>query len=234
MLDISGSMSQYTEPVPALSCTAVTDARKRVQSFCSAPGRPTFHDARSSARTRRSALPRSRANVAEWSAHAKRAWSRPLVHAFNQSGRPRRGAHRQGADRSDDTGRAEARPWTNRPGLREFERCTALPQAIWLNPLLRFPGIRGQGKANSHHGLRRTVRRAAADPNLESIAGPGKSTLGERRGAGDPKMWSDRRHDGSPPWARTSIEYLAKPGKGRDLAKWRQRNLLGRSAERLR
>ena len=58
---------------------------------------------------------------------------------------------------------------------------------IWLNPLLRFDGLRGQGQG--HPGHPAACRRIPADPQsgVPGRAVPG--AVGDASRAGDPKAW---------------------------------------------
>ena len=154
LLDISGSMSQYTRLFLHF-LHAVTDARKRVHTFLFGT-RLTNVTARSRRRTPTRRWPRARRSVADWSGGTRIATS---LHAFNKQWARR--VLTQGAIVLLITDGLERDP-DERLGFEIDRLHRSCRRLIWLNPLLRFSGF--EAKATRHPVDAAACRRIAADP----------------------------------------------------------------------
>jgi uncharacterized protein with von Willebrand factor type A (vWA) domain len=179
LLDISGSMSQYTRPLLHF-LHALTAARRRVSTFLFGT-RLTNVTRALRARDPDEALAACSASVVDWSGGTRIATA---LHAFNKLWARRvlgEGAIvlliTDGLERdSDDTLAAEMD--------RLHRSCRRL---IWLNPLLRFD--RFEAKAKGIRSMLPHVDDFRAIHNLESMAEVVRA-LSQRSGrAGDPRQW---------------------------------------------
>jgi uncharacterized protein with von Willebrand factor type A (vWA) domain len=182
LLDISGSMSQYTRLFLHF-LHAVTDARKRVHTFLFGT-RLTNVTRALKARDPDDALAACSANVPDWSGGTRIASS---LHAFNKLWARRvltQGAIvlliTDGLERDADDSLAF-----------EIDRLhRSCRRLVWLNPLLRFEGF--EAKARGIKTMLPHVDEFRAIHNLESMAELVRAlTLGGDR-AGDPKHWIGR------------------------------------------
>jgi uncharacterized protein with von Willebrand factor type A (vWA) domain len=179
LLDISGSMSQYTRLFLHF-LHAVTDARKRVATFLF--GTRLTNVTRALARKDPDeALAAVSASVADWSGGTRIATS---LRAFNKQWARR--VLTQGAIVLLITDGLE-----RDAGERlEFEidrlhrSCRRL---IWLNPLLRFEGF--EPKAKGIRSMLPHVDELRPIHNLESMAQLVRALSVDRAGGGDPKAW---------------------------------------------
>src|SRR5256886_17506702 len=179
LLDISGSMSQYTRLFLHF-LHAVTDARKRVATFLF--GTRLTNVTRALARKDPDeALAAVSASVADWSGGTRIATS---LRAFNKLWARR--VLTQGAivllitdglerDGGDQLGFQIDRPH------RSFRRL------IWLNPLLRFSGF--EAKAKGIRAMLPHVDELRPIHNLESMADLVRALSARGARAGDPKAW---------------------------------------------
>src|SRR4029453_9300832 len=182
LLDISGSMSQYTRLFLHF-LHAVTDARKRVHTFLFGP-RLTNVTRALKARDPDEALAAVSANVADWSGGTRIASS---LHAFNKLWARR--VLTQGAivllitDGLERDGGEEL--------AFEIDRLhRSCRRLIWLNPLLRFSGF--EAKAKGIRAMLPPVDELRPIHNLSSMADLVRA-LSQRGGrAGDPKAWLTR------------------------------------------
>lgn len=179
LLDISGSMSQYTRLFLHF-LHAVTDARKRVHTFLFGT-RLTNVTRALKARDPDEALEACSANVPDWSGGTRIATS---LHAFNKQWARRvlgQGAvvllFTDGLERDpDDTLAFEMD--------RLHRSCRHL---AWLNPLLRFDGF--EARAKGIRAMLPHVDEFRSIHNLESVAELCRAlSAGELR-HGDPKDW---------------------------------------------
>jgi uncharacterized protein with von Willebrand factor type A (vWA) domain len=179
LLDISGSMSQYTRLFLHF-LHAVTDARKRVSTFLFGT-RLTNVTRALKARDPDDALAACSASVVDWSGGTRIATS---LHTFNKLWARRvlgQGAIvlliTDGLERDpDDTLAFEMD--------RLHRSCRRL---IWLNPLLRFEGF--EAKAKGIRSMLPHVDEFRPVHNLDSVAELCRALSGEAAAAGDPKAW---------------------------------------------
>ncbi|MBV9347663.1 MAG: VWA domain-containing protein [Pseudolabrys sp.] len=182
LLDISGSMSQYTRLFLHF-LHAVTDARKRVSTFLFGT-RLTNVTGALKERDPDEALAACSANVADWSGGTRIATS---LHAFNKHWARRvltQGAVvlliTDGLERDgDDTLAFEID--------RLHRSCRRL---IWLNPLLRFEGF--EARAKGVKTLLPHVDELRPIHNLESMAGLVQALSGASADAANPKLWLNK------------------------------------------
>ena len=182
LLDISGSMSQYTRLFLHF-LHGVTDARKRVHTFLFGT-RLTNVTRALKARDPDDALTACTSSVQDWSGGTRIASS---LHTFNKLWARRvltQGAIvlliTDGLERdADDTLGFEID--------RLHRSCRRL---IWLNPLLRFDGF--EARARGIKAMLPHVDEFRPIHNLESMAELVKAlTRGDDR-AGDPKVWMEK------------------------------------------
>jgi uncharacterized protein with von Willebrand factor type A (vWA) domain len=179
LLDISGSMSQYTRLFLHF-LHAVTDARKRVHTFLFGT-RLTNVTRAIKARDPDEALAACSAGVVDWSGGTRIA---PSLHAFNKLWARRvlaGGAvvllFTDGLERDpDDTLAFEMD--------RLHRSCRRL---IWLNPLLRFDGF--EARAKGIRAMLPHVDEFRPIHNLESVAALCRALSEGGSAAGDPKAW---------------------------------------------
>jgi uncharacterized protein with von Willebrand factor type A (vWA) domain len=179
LLDISGSMSQYTRLFLHF-LHAVTDARKRVATFLFGT-RLTNVTRALKARDPDDALAACSASVVDWSGGTRIASS---LHTFNKLWARRvlgQGAIvlliTDGLERDpDDTLAFEMD--------RLHRSCRRL---VWLNPLLRFEGF--EAKAKGIKAMLPHVDEFRPVHNLDSVAELCRALSGEAAAAGDPKAW---------------------------------------------
>jgi len=182
LLDISGSMSQYTRLFLHF-LHAVTDARKRVHTFLFGT-RLTNVTRALKQKDPDEALAAVSASVADWSGGTRIATS---LKAFNKLWARR--VLTQGAIVLLITDGLE------RDGGEslEFEidrlhrSCRRL---IWLNPLLRFSGF--EAKAKGIRSMLPHVDELRPIHNLDSMAGLIAALSGRGAYTGDPKAWLDK------------------------------------------
>jgi uncharacterized protein len=179
LLDISGSMSQYTRLFLHF-LHAVTDARKRVHTFLF--GTRLTNVTRALARKDPDeALTAVSASVADWSGGTRIATS---LRAFNKQWARRvltqgaivllitDGLERDGGERLEF----------------EIDRLhRSCRRLIWLNPLLRFEGF--EPKAKGIRSMLPHVDELRPIHNLESMAQLVRALSVDRGQGGDPKAW---------------------------------------------
>jgi uncharacterized protein with von Willebrand factor type A (vWA) domain len=179
LLDISGSMSQYTRLFLHF-LHAVTDARKRVHTFLF--GTRLTNVTRALARKDPDeALAAVSASVADWSGGTRIATS---LRAFNKQWARRvltqgavvllitDGLERDGGERLEF----------------EIDRLhRSCRRLIWLNPLLRFEGF--EPKAKGIRSMLPHVDELRPIHNLDSMAQLVRALSVDRAGGGDPKAW---------------------------------------------
>ena len=179
LLDISGSMSDYTRLFLHFLHT-LTGARKRVHSFLFGT-RLTNITRNLKEKDPDEALAACSANVADWSGGTRIATS---LHAFNKLWARR--VLTQGAIVLLITDGLERDP----DDRLEFEvdrlhrSCRRL---VWLNPLLRFEGF--EAKAKGIRALLPHVDEFRPIHNLESMADLCRALSGAAGRAGDPRAW---------------------------------------------
>jgi uncharacterized protein len=181
LLDISGSMSQYTRLFLHF-LHAVTDARKRVHTFLFGT-RLTNVTRAIKAKDPDEALAAVGANVADWSGGTRIATS---LHAFNKMWARR--VLTQGAIVLLITDGLERDP-DDRLAFEIDRLHRSCRRLIWLNPLLRFSGFEARAK-----GIRTMVRHVdelRPIHNLDSMAELVRALSGGER-SGDPKAWLDK------------------------------------------
>jgi uncharacterized protein len=179
LLDISGSMSQYTRLFLHF-LHAATDARKRVSTFLFGT-RLTNVTRALKARDPDDALAACSASVLDWSGGTRIATS---LHTFNKLWARRvlgQGAIvlliTDGLERDpDDTLAFEMD--------RLHRSCRRL---VWLNPLLRFEGF--EAKAKGIKTMLPHVDEFRPVHNLESVAELCRALSGDAGRTGDPKGW---------------------------------------------
>jgi uncharacterized protein len=182
LLDISGSMSQYTRLFLHF-LHAVTDARKRVHTFLFGT-RLTNVTRALKAKDPDEALAAVGANVSDWSGGTRIATS---LRAFNKLWARR--VLTQGAIVLLITDGLERDP-DDRLAFEIDRLHRSCRRLIWLNPLLRFSGFEARAK-----GIRTMVPHVdelRPIHNLDSMAElvRGLSATGGR--AGDPKAWLEK------------------------------------------
>jgi uncharacterized protein len=179
LLDISGSMSQYTRLFLHF-LHAVTDARKRVHTFLF--GTRLTNVTRALARKDPDeALAAVSASVADWSGGTRIATS---LRAFNKQWARRvltqgaivllitDGLERDGGERLEF----------------EIDRLhRSCRRLIWLNPLLRFEGF--EPKAKGIRSMLPHVDELRPIHNLESMTQLVRALSVDSAGGGDPKAW---------------------------------------------
>jgi uncharacterized protein with von Willebrand factor type A (vWA) domain len=179
LLDISGSMSQYTRLFLHF-LHAVTDARKRVHTFLFGT-RLTNVTRAIKARDPDDALEACSASVLDWSGGTRIATS---LHAFNKQWARRvlgQGAvvllFTDGLERDpDDTLAFEMD--------RLHRSCRRL---VWLNPLLRFDGF--EARAQGIRAMLPHVDEFRSIHNLESVAELCRALSADAGKAAAPKDW---------------------------------------------
>src|SRR6266480_4224777 len=179
LLDISGSMSQYTRLFLHF-LHAVTDARKRVHTFLFGT-RLTNVTRALRHKDPDEALSAVAASVADWSGGTRIATS---LRAFNK--RWARRVLTQGAIVLLITDGLERDP----DDRLEFEidrLHRSARRLIWLNPLLRFEGF--EAKARGVRTILPHVDELRPIHNLASIADLVMALSAKGKGAGDPKAW---------------------------------------------
>jgi uncharacterized protein with von Willebrand factor type A (vWA) domain len=179
LLDISGSMSQYTRLFLHF-LHAVTDARKRVHSFLFGT-RLTNITRALKAKDPDEAMSLCSASVLDWSGGTRIATS---LHDFNK--RWARRVLTQGAIVLLITDGLERDP----DDKLEFEidrLHRSARRLIWLNPLLRFDGF--EAKARGIRTILPHVDEFRSIHNLDSIAELCRALSASGGRAGDPKEW---------------------------------------------
>lgn len=177
LLDISGSMSQYTRLFLHF-LHAVTDARKRVHTFLFGT-RLTNVTRALTAKDPDEALAACSASVADWSGGTRIATS---LHAFNKLWARR--VLTQGAIVLLITDGLERDP-DDRLAFEIDRLHRSCRRLIWLNPLLRFAGF--EAKAKGIRTMVPHVDELRPIHNLDSMAGLVRAL--SARGEGDPKAW---------------------------------------------
>ena len=180
LLDISGSMSQYTRPFLHF-LHAVTDARKRVHTFMF--GTRLTNVTRALKQTDPDeALAAVTASVDDWSGGTRIATS---LKAFNKLWARR--VLTQGAIVLLITDGLERDP-DERLGFEIDRLHRSCRRLIWLNPLLRFSGF--EAKAKGILAMLPHVDEFRPIHNLDSMAELVRAL--SAKGAGDPKAWLDK------------------------------------------
>jgi uncharacterized protein with von Willebrand factor type A (vWA) domain len=182
LLDISGSMSQYTRLFLHF-LHAVTDARKRVHTFLFGT-RLTNVTRALKAKDPDEALAAVGANVADWSGGTRIATS---LHAFNKLWARR--VLTQGAIVLLITDGLERDP-DDRLAFEIDRLHRSCRRLIWLNPLLRFSGF--EAKAKGIRTLVRHVDELRPIHNLDSMLELVRALSGTGGRAGDPKAWLEK------------------------------------------
>jgi len=182
LLDISGSMSQYTRLFLHF-LHAVTDARKRVQSFLFGTRLTNVTRALKS-KDPDEALLQCSASVLDWSGGTRIATS---LHDFNKHWARR--ALAQGAIVLLITDGLERDP-DDRLAFEIDRLHRSCRRLIWLNPLLRFEGF--EVKARGVRTMLPHVDEFRPIHNLESIAALCRALSAERGRGGDPREWLRR------------------------------------------
>jgi uncharacterized protein with von Willebrand factor type A (vWA) domain len=177
LLDISGSMSQYTRLFLHF-LHAVTDARKRVHTFLFGT-RLTNVTRALKAKDPDEALAACSASVADWSGGTRIATS---LHDFNKLWARR--VLTQGAIVLLITDGLERDP-DERLAFEIDRLHRSCRRLIWLNPLLRFAGF--EAKAKGIRTIVPHVDELRPIHNLESMTGLVKAL--SAKGEGDPKAW---------------------------------------------
>jgi uncharacterized protein with von Willebrand factor type A (vWA) domain len=177
LLDISGSMSQYTRLFLHF-LHAVADARKRVATFLFGT-RLTNVTRALKQKDPDEALAACAASVADWSGGTRIASS---LHAFNKQWARRVLA--QGAMVLLITDGLERDP-DDRLAFEIDRLHRSCRRLIWLNPLLRFAGF--EAKAKGIRAMLPHVDELRPIHNLESMAELVRAL--SAAGAGDPKAW---------------------------------------------
>ncbi len=182
LLDISGSMSQYTRLFLHF-LHAVTDARKRVHTFLFGTRLTNVTRALKS-RDPDEALAAVGANVADWSGGTRIATS---LHAFNKLWARR--VLTQGAVVLLITDGLERDP-DDRLAFEIDRLHRSCRRLIWLNPLLRFSGF--EAKAKGIRTMVPHVDELRPIHNLDSIAELVRALSARRSDVGDPKAWLEK------------------------------------------
>jgi uncharacterized protein with von Willebrand factor type A (vWA) domain len=177
LLDISGSMSQYTRLFLHF-LHAVTDARKRVHTFLFGT-RLTNVTRALKAKDPDEALAACSASVADWSGGTRIATS---LHDFNKLWARR--VLTQGAIVLLITDGLERDP-DDRLAFEIDRLHRSCRRLIWLNPLLRFAGF--EAKAKGIRTIVPHVDELRPIHNLESMIDLVKAL--SAKGEGDPKAW---------------------------------------------
>ena len=171
LLDISGSMSQYTRLFLHF-LHAVTDARKRVHTFLFGT-RLTNVTRALKAKDPDEALAAVGASVADWSGGTRIATS---LHAFNKLWARR--VLTQGAIVLLITDGLERDP-DDRLAFEIDRLHRSCRRLIWLNPLLRFSGF--EAKAKGIRAMVPHVDELRPIHNLDSMKRTGAGPFGDRR-----------------------------------------------------
>ena len=179
LLDISGSMSQYTRLFLHF-LHAVTDARKRVYSFLFGT-RLTNVTRALKAKDPDEALAAVAAGVADWSGGTRIASS---LHAFNKLWARR--VLTQGAIVLLITDGLERDP-DDRLAFEIDRLHRSCRQLIWLNPLLRFSGF--EAKAKGIRTMVPHVDQLRPIHNLDSMTDLVRALSAGGGPAGNPKAW---------------------------------------------
>ena len=182
LLDISGSMSQYTRLFLHF-LHAVTDARKRVHTFLFGT-RLTNVTRALKAKDPDEALAAVGANVADWSGGTRIATS---LRAFNKLWARR--VLTEGAIVLLITDGLERDP-DDRLAFEIDRLHRSCRRLIWLNPLLRFSGF--EAKAKGIRTMVPHVDELRPIHSLESIADLVRALSATGGRAGDPKAWLDK------------------------------------------
>jgi uncharacterized protein with von Willebrand factor type A (vWA) domain len=179
LLDISGSMSQYTRLFLHF-LHAITDARKRVHTFLFGT-RLTNVTRAIRARDPDEALAAVSANVADWSGGTRIAAS---LKAFNKLWARRVLA--QGAIVLLITDGLERDP-DDRLAFEIDRLHRSCRRLIWLNPLLRFSGF--EAKAKGIRAMVPHVDELRPIHNLDSMGDLVRALSRGDTGGGDPRAW---------------------------------------------
>jgi uncharacterized protein len=182
LLDISGSMSQYTRLFLHF-LHAVTDARKRVHTFLFGT-RLTNVTRALKARDPDEALAAVGANVADWSGGTRIATS---LRAFNKLWARR--VLTEGAIVLLITDGLERDP-DDRLAFEIDRLHRSCRRLIWLNPLLRFSGF--EAKAKGIRAMVPHVDELRPIHNLDSMAELVRALSPTGGRSGDPKAWLDK------------------------------------------
>jgi uncharacterized protein with von Willebrand factor type A (vWA) domain len=182
LLDISGSMSQYTRLFLHF-LHAVTDARKRVHTFLFGT-RLTNVTRALKAKDPDEALAAVAASVPDWSGGTRIASS---LHAFNKLWGRR--VLTQGAIVLLITDGLERDP-DDRLAFEIDRVHRSCRRLIWLNPLLRFSGF--EAKAKGIRALLPHVDQLRPIHNLDSMAELVRALSAGGGPAGDPKAWLEQ------------------------------------------
>jgi hypothetical protein len=182
LLDISGSMSDYTRLFLHF-LHAVTDARKRVHTFLFGT-RLTNVTRALKARDPDEALSLCSASVLDWSGGTRIATS---LHVFNKQWARR--VLGQGAIVLLITDGLERDP-DDRLAFEIDRLHRSSRRLIWLNPLLRFEGF--EVKAKGIQTILPHVDEFRPIHNLESMAELTRALSAQGGHAGDPKEWLRR------------------------------------------
>jgi len=179
LLDISGSMSQYTRLFLHF-LHAVTDARKRVHSFLFGTRLTNVTRALKS-RDPDDALAACSAGVVDWSGGTRIATS---LHAFNKQWARR--VLGQGAIVLLITDGLERDP--DQTLAVEIDRLhRSCRRLIWLNPLLRFDGF--EAKATGIRTMLPHVDEFRPVHNLDAMADLCRALSADHDRGADPKRW---------------------------------------------
>jgi len=182
LLDISGSMSDYTRLFLHF-LHSITDARKRVHSFLF--GTRLTNVTRSlKARDPDEALGLCSASVPDWSGGTRIATS---LHAFNKLWARR--VLGQGAIVLLITDGLERDP-DDRLAFEIDRLHRSCRRLIWLNPLLRFEGF--EARAKGIQTMLPHVDEFRPIHNLDSVAELCRALSAQGSRAGDPKVWLRR------------------------------------------
>jgi uncharacterized protein with von Willebrand factor type A (vWA) domain len=182
LLDISGSMSQYTRLFLHF-LHAVTDARKRVHTFLFGT-RLTNVSRALKARDPDDALAAVAASVADWSGGTRIATS---LKAFNKLWARR--VLTQGAIVLLITDGLE-RDGGERLAFEIDRLHRSCRRLIWLNPLLRFSGF--EAKAKGIRAMLPHVDELRPIHNLDSMGELVRALSDRGSRAGDPKAWLEK------------------------------------------
>jgi uncharacterized protein with von Willebrand factor type A (vWA) domain len=182
LLDISGSMSQYTR-IFLTFLHSLTDARKRVHTFLF--GTRLSNVTRSiRARDPDEALAAVATNVVDWSGGTRIASS---LRTFNKSWGRR--VLTQGAIVLLITDGLERDP-DDRLGFEMDRLHRSCRRLIWLNPLLRFAGF--EAKAKGIRTMLPHVDELRPIHNLDSVAELVRSLSGGGKRVGNPRAWLEQ------------------------------------------
>jgi uncharacterized protein with von Willebrand factor type A (vWA) domain len=182
LLDISGSMSDYTRLFLHF-LHSITDARKRVHSFLFGTRLTNVTRALKS-RDPDEALAACSASVLDWSGGTRIATS---LHAFNKAWARR--VLGQGAIVLLITDGLERDP-DDRLAFEIDRLHRSCRRLIWLNPLLRFEGF--EAKAKGIQTMLPHVDEFRPIHNLDSMAELCRALSAQGSRAGDPKVWLKR------------------------------------------